>query len=338
MTPGQYDEVGSSRTDTNVNRREFLRDAAVAGAGLTVAASSLGAAEPTTEGLPTRVLGRTGQRVTILGLGTAPIGEGPPDVQEAAKVFGAVIDAGVNYVDTARGYGNAEEALGLLVPKRRDRIFLVTKCWTDSAEGAEKSLSESLRRLKTDHVDLCHIHHVGGKDVDRVLAKAGILEYLLKQKEAGKIRFIGISGHARSSRFVRVIETGQIDVVMTILNYADRNTYEFESKVLPAARKQNMGIMAMKAYVGIKGGFPNHRRGFVGCVTEPALLPKALAYSLDLEGVAGAVVGPYTLEQGLQNVEFARTYKRLTDTERAEMIALGGKLATGLGPRYGPVT
>jgi len=320
-----------------IGRREFLCDAIGAGAGLAAAGAVQQTAAADADPLPTRVLGRTGEKVTILGLGTAPIGEGPVEVQEAARIFGAVMDRGVSYIDTARGYGNAEEALGLLVPKRRDELFLVTKCWTDSAAGAEKSLGESLRRLKTDHVDLCHIHHIGGKDVDKVLAPDGILAYLLKQKEAGKIRFIGISGHARASRFLRLIETGQIDVVMTILNYADRNTYEFESKVLPAARRRNLGVVAMKAYVGIKGGFPNHRRGHVGCVTEPARLPQALAYALDLPGVSAAVVGPYTMEQAVQNVQFAREYRPLTDTQRDELLALGKRLAPTLGPRYGPV-
>jgi aryl-alcohol dehydrogenase-like predicted oxidoreductase len=322
--------------NTPLSRRTFLKTSA-AGAAAFAGAIVIPAGESIAGPLPTRLLGRTGEKVTILGLGTAPVGEGPPNVQEAVKVFGAALDAGVTYVDTARGYGNAEEALGHLLPKRRDNLFVVTKCWTDSAAGAEKSFSESLRRLKLDYVDLVHIHHIGGKDVDKVLAKDGILNYLLKQKEKGKLRFIGISGHASASRFLRLIETDQIDVVMTILNYADRNIYEFESKVLPAARKRNLGVVAMKAYVGIKGGFRNHRRGHVGCVTEPKLLPQALAYPLDLNGVSAAVVGPYTVEQAIQNVQFARQYKPLTDAQRKSLLALGRELAPGLGPRYGPV-
>ena len=94
----------------------------------------------------------------------------------------------------------------------------------------------------------------------------------------------------------------------------------------------------MKVYVGIKGGFRNHRRGHVGCVTEPALLPQALAYGLDLEGVSVAVVGPYTIEQARENVDFARKYTPLSAEQRAALLALGKKLAPGLGPRYGPVT
>jgi aryl-alcohol dehydrogenase-like predicted oxidoreductase len=319
------------------SRRGFLQKAALAGAGLAVAGPAVRAAETSAGELPTRVLGRTGAKVTILGLGTAPLGEARGDVSEAAKIFAEVIDHGVTYVDTARGYGIAEEALGQILPARRDKIFLVTKCWTDSGQQAQKSFEASLRTLKTDHVDLVHIHHVGGKDIDKVLAKDGILEYLLTQKAAGKTRFIGISGHARPPRFLKMLETDQIDVLMAVMNYADRNIYDFEGKVLPECRKRNVGVVAMKVYAGIKGGFPNHPKGWVGCNTPAELLPKALAYALDLQGVSVANIGPFTMEQAIQNVELAHQYKPLTDPERKELLAYGEKLAQTLGPRYGPV-
>jgi predicted aldo/keto reductase-like oxidoreductase len=345
MSSPPRDDLAGSRVGplaggdgVRMDRRRFLQALACAGAGLALAARPLGAAEPTIEGLPTRILGRTKQRVTILGLGTAPIGEGPGEVPEAVRVFGEVLDRGVNYVDTARIYGHAEEALGHLLPKRRDRLFVVTKVWTDSAAGAEKALSESLRLLKIDHVDLVHIHNIGDKDLGKVQAADGVLPYLLKQKEAGKLRFIGLSGHCGASRFVEMLKTDQIDVVMTVLNYADRYTYEFESKVLPECRKRNVGVVAMKVYVGIKGGFPNHKKGYVGCATKPELLPQAMAYALDLEGVAVANVGPYTMEQAIQNVEFAKRYKPLTAAERESLLACGRQLAAEIGPRYGPVT
>jgi predicted aldo/keto reductase-like oxidoreductase len=327
-----------SRQGKAMGRREFLKRAGCAGAGLALAAIHRQAyAQPVGE-LQKRVLGRTNQKVTILGLGTAPVGEGPVDVQEGIKIFGEAIDRGITYIDTARIYGNAEEILGHLIPKRRDKLFIVTKVSTDNADRAERSLSESLHRLKTDHLDLVHIHSIGSKKLDRVLAKDGALEYLLKQKEAGKIRFIGISGHNRPPNFVRMLKTDQIDVIMCVMNYADRNIYDFESKVLPEARKRNVASVAMKVYAGIKGGFPNHRSGFIGCATEPAYLPQAMAYALDLENVSVAVVGPYTVEQAIQNVEFAKKYKPLSEEQRTSLLEYGKKLAPSLGPRYGPVT
>jgi predicted aldo/keto reductase-like oxidoreductase len=324
-------------TGAGWSRREFLRKTALAGAGLAIGAAAGHASESGGVELPMRVLGRTGEKVTILGLGTAPIGEARVEIPKAAKIFAEVIDRGVNYVDTARGYGIAEEALAEILPARRDKVFLVTKCWTDSGARAQESLETSLRTLKVDHVDLVHIHHVGGKDLDKVLAKDGILEYLLKQKEAGKTRFIGISGHARPPHFVRMLETDQIDVLMAVMNYADRNIYDFESKVLPECRKRNVGVVAMKVYAGIKGGFPNHRSGWVGCNTPPERLSQAMAYALDLEGVSVANVGPFTMEQAIENVELAKRYQPLKASEREELLAFGRELAPTLGPRYGPV-
>ena len=324
-------------TRKRISRRKFLQNAVVGTTGAVALSSIAAELKDQPRPLATRILGRTNQKLPILGLGTAPLGEGPVGLQEGIKVFGEAIDRGLTYIDTARIYGNAEEILGHLIPKRRDKLFVVTKVSTDNAAKAQESLGKSLSLLKTDHLDLVHIHSIGSKNLDRVLAKDGVLEYLLKQKESGKIRFIGISGHNRPANFVRMLQTDQIDVLMAVMNYVDRNIYGFESKVLPEAIKRNVGCVAMKVYVGIKGGFRNHRKGHVGCVTEPARMPNALAYALDLKGVHLAVIGPYTLQQAIQNVEFARKYKPLTDNQRADLLKLGKEIAPKIGPRYGPV-
>ncbi len=316
-------------------RREFLKKIAWLGAGLAVAGTHRASGE-TARGLPERVFGRTNAKVSILGLGTAPVGEGPIGVEEGIRIFGEAIDLGVTYIDTARIYGNAEEILGHLIPKRRESLFVATKVSTETAAGAERSLSESLRTLKIDRIDLVHIHSIGSKNIDRVLSNEGALPYLLKQKEKGNIRFIGISGHNGADNFVRMLETDQIDAMMCVMNYADRNTYNFEERVLPTARRHKVGCVAMKVYAGIKGGFPMHRRGYVGCATDPAYLQQALSYALDLEGVSLAVVGPYTVEQAKQNVELARNYKPLSEEERASLMKYGKELAKKLGTRYGP--
>src|SRR5688572_12907905 len=103
--------------------------------------------------LPRRKLGRTGVEVSVLGLGTATMGEGPQDVEECASVFAEAIDRGISYVDTARIYGDAETALGRVLKTRRDKIFLATKSMTDTREEAQKSFEQSLRELGVDHVD-----------------------------------------------------------------------------------------------------------------------------------------------------------------------------------------
>lgn len=329
--------IGAPRSAAPWTRRDFLQRTALGSAGLALSAAARHARAADDSPLPRRVLGRTQARVSILGLGTAPIGEARVEVPKAVRIFSEIIDRGVNYVDTARIYGIAEEALGQVLATRRERVFLATKVWVETAVDAEKSLTESLRQLRVDHVDLVHIHHIGDKNLEKVLAPDGVLAYLVKQKEAGKLRFIGISGHARPPRFLKLLETDQIDVVMPVMNYADRNIYNFEGQVLPECRKRNVGVVAMKVYAGIKGGFPNHRKASVGCNTPPERLPQALAYALDLEGVSVANIGPFTLEEALHNVQLAREYLPLTAEERADLLAYGQQLATTLGPRYGPV-
>ncbi|MHC4356007.1 MAG: hypothetical protein ACYS0H_25170, partial [Planctomycetota bacterium] len=121
------------------------------------------------------------------------------------------------------------------------------------------------------------------------------------------------------------------------MNYADRNIYDFESKVLPEERKRKVGCVAMSVYVGLKGGFRNHRIGYVGCVTEPERMPHAISYALDLEGVSVAVIGPYTVDQSIQNVQMAKNYRPLTAEQRDSLLEYGRKLAPTLGPRYGRV-
>jgi hypothetical protein len=121
------------------------------------------------------------------------------------------------------------------------------------------------------------------------------------------------------------------------MNYADRNIYDFDSKVLPEARKRNVGFVAMRVYVGIKGGFRNHRSGYVGCVTELERMTYAIFYALDLEGISVAVIGPYTVDQSIHNVQLAKKNEPLSAEQRDSLLDYGRKLAPTLGPRYGPV-
>ncbi|MFV2065889.1 MAG: aldo/keto reductase, partial [Pirellulales bacterium] len=205
--------------------------------------------------MPRRVLGRTQQEVSVLALGTWPSGKcRTVDDQAVARIVHEALDLGVNYVDAARAYGNAEAGIGEALRKNRDKVFLTSKVWADTAEEARASFEESLRILRTDYVDCLFIHSGGNRDVERVLAPGGSLEYLLKQKEAGKTRFLGLSGHSKPMAFIPLLETGNIDLLMPAMNFVDRHTYGFEDKVLPVARKHHCGIACMKVFGGLKGG------------------------------------------------------------------------------------
>jgi predicted aldo/keto reductase-like oxidoreductase len=288
--------------------------------------------------LARRVLGRTGHEVTVLALGTAPCGQSKSvDTPTIMAIVEEALAQGVNFVDTAPVYGNAEEAIGKALGNRRDRVFLATKVWADGADGARTSLDKSLRTLQTDYIDLVYVHSMGNRDANQVLAADGALPYLLQQKETGKIRFVGVSGHSRVASFVPVLETGQIDVVMMAMNFVDRYVYGFEQKVLPVAKRHNVGIACMKVFGGIRGGFRNYDGPNPGPQMHQEYLGQAVRYAMGLPGVATLVIGPHTVEQLRQNVQMVKNYKPLSEAEQATLAELGRKLAQQWGPRYGPV-
>ncbi|MFV2067676.1 MAG: aldo/keto reductase [Pirellulales bacterium] len=331
----------SEREAHPLSRRTFLLEAsALSGSALLVGqAATCSAFEPTAQtALPRRTLGRTDVEVSVLALGTAPCGQSRSvDTPTVTAIVREAMDAGINFVDTARIYGNAEEGIGKALAGRRDEVFLTTKVWADDAAGARKSLEESLRAMQTDHVDLVYLHSMGNRDASEASKADGALTYLLKQKETGKTRFVGISGHSRAETFVPLLASGRIDVVMCAMNFVDRYTYRFEEKVLPVARQQNVGIACMKVFGGIRGGFAKYGGPNPGSQLNSRYLNQAVRYALGLPGVATLVIGPHTVEQLRHNIRMVKDYRPLSSAERAELDQLGRQLAAEWGPRFGPV-
>jgi aryl-alcohol dehydrogenase-like predicted oxidoreductase len=293
-------------------------------------------------GIPLRVLGRTNEKITILGLGTAPIGQSKPGAAKGVAVYRAALEAGINYVDTAHIYDDAEVYLGELVPAYREKIFLATKALPkgddprQAAREMQAQFEQSLRRMKTSHVDLLHIHSIGDCPPGMILAPGGPMDFVKKMKDQGVARFIGITGHNHVPRFVELIDSGQVDVVMVALNFADFHQYHFEEQILPVARRHGCGILAMKVYGGhCKAPDGYSRRG--PSMMPPDLLPQAMRYSLGIEGVAGAVIGPYAIEEVEQNVAWAKNYAPLSAEETAALRDQGKLFAADWGPRFGPV-
>lgn len=329
-----------------MDRRQFLSGLAAAGTSALAGPALFAAVNPDASqnaaGIPMRVLGRTKEKVTILGLGTAPVGHSKPGAEKGVPVYRAALEAGINYVDTAHAYDDAEAYLGELVPQYRDKIFLTTKSLPAgshpraAAQEMQRQFEQSLRLMKTDHVDLLHIHSVGDRQPELILGAGGPLEFARKLKEKGQTRFIGITGHNRVSRFAGIIETGEIDVIMVVLNFADYNTYRFEEELLPVARKHQCGILAMKVFGGHRNNFAGYRQRGPSKMPTP-LLEKAMRYSLSIEGVAGAVIGPYAVEEVQQNVEWAKRFRPLSEEERRDLRITGAQLAAEWGPRFGPV-
>jgi predicted aldo/keto reductase-like oxidoreductase len=286
--------------------------------------------------LPKRVLGRTGVSITTFTLGTAPAGFAKPhDPKNVADCVDAAIDLGVNAIDTAPAYDVAEEGVGLALGKRRKEVFLSTKILADDVAKAEKILANSLRLLKTDYLDLIYFHQVGERKVDIALQPDGVYTWLLKQKKAGKIRFAGISIHNRPEKALGLLESGEVDVLLTIINFVDRHTYNFEEKVLPAARKQKTGIVAMKVFGGArKGNYPDPK-----CLPQLDVehLEMAVRYSMATEGVASLEIGAHNVDQVRKNVELVKRCRPLSEEENQKLVSLGKELAAQWGPHLGPL-
>ena len=325
---------------TWIPRRSFLAGLATLSASLLSRGGRVSHAADARDEIPKRILGRTGVEVPILGFGAAPMGHAFIGKEKAVPLIHEAIDLGVTYIDAARVYDDCEIYLGEVLPQRRDEVFLVEKVWASTREEAEKVLTTSLRNLKTDHVDLLHIHNIGAQDVERVMAKGGSMEYVLEMKEKGVARFAGITTHTSGDKLLPAIESGEFDVMMTNLNFIDRHTYNFQDRLIPAARKQNMGIVAMKVFGGRK---QNNFRGFDNyktpgpCNMPPEFLQNALRYCLSLQGVSLAVVGVYNPEELRQNIAWAKSFQPMTAEEIRDMEALGKQISATWGEHFGAV-
>lgn len=194
-----------------------------------------------------RVMGKTGMEVSVLGFGGAEIGYQGASLETVERLLGAALDTGLNVIDTAECYADSEEKIGHAVAHRREEFFLFTKCghgfqggpdlpdW--SVELLRQSIDNSLRRLRTDTVDLIQLHSCSAE-----LLEAGeVIQVLQEARAAGKTRFIGYSGDGRNAR--RALELGVFDTLQTSVNLADQ---EALSLTLPLAKEQGVGVIAKR--------------------------------------------------------------------------------------------
>lgn len=317
--------------ERSLNRREFLAATSALVLGTEVSPEAAEKAP-----LPQRALGRTGVRVPILGFGTAPAGI-RRSLQIGADLYHEAIELGVNYFDTApshTGYGRAQAQLGQVIRSRRKELFLATKCHEARGDAALRMLERNLKELKTDHADLVYVHSLGDLDLRTVTSKNGILPALLKAKREGLARFIGVTGHHRPHKFLRVLQDFDLDVIMCAVNFVDRHTYGFEQKVWPTAAKHQVGLVAMKVF----GGMVYSDKGMSNSRMPREHLDNAFRYALSVPNVSLAVVGMATREELHQNVARARRFQPLTDQEKQTLNVTGRRLASRWGAHLGSVT
>ena len=294
-------------------RREFLLESAASGLALAALAGDvLASHQPAgAAGLPTRVLGRTGQRVSILCLGGWHIGA-VKDPSEAVRIMHAAVDEGLTFFDNCWDYhnGGAEEVMGrALEGGRRDKVFLMTKnCERDFA-GSMKCLDDSLRRLRTDRIDLWQFHEIiYDNDPDWVFEKGG-LKAALEARKAGKVRYIGFTGHKDPRIHLAMLgKPFEWDACQFPVNALDVHYRSFQKQVMPVCLKNKVGVIGMKGFGGGNG------------IAREAGLSAGEAYRFALsQPVASQVVGMTTMEQLQQNVALARDFKAMSETEQAAL-------------------
>jgi uncharacterized protein len=256
--------------------------------------------------IPWRTLGHTGAQVSAIGIGGYHIGLVGTQA-EAIRIVHAAIDAGVNFMDNAWEYleGKSEERMGKAIADRRDRVFLMTKVCTHGrdAKVAMRQLDESLRRLKTDYLDLWQVHEVAyHNDPEQHFATGGVIEALDKAKAQGKVRFVGFTGHKDPALHLRMLSHDYpFDTVQLPLNCFDATFRSFEQDVLPELGRRGIAAIGMKSLGG----------DGMAVKKKTVTAREALAYAMSLP-VATTVSGIDSLRVLRQNLKVANDFQPMS--------------------------
>lgn len=311
-----------------MQRRSFLkRVGGVVGAGsLALARRAAGEAAggASNSGMPRRVLGRTGQNISIVGFPGLSLIHG--DQPTCSKAIRDAFERGVNYFDVAPAYGNgdAEVKLGIgLQGIDRTRIFLACKTQKRDREGARQELEQSLQRLKTDHFDLYQLHAlVKPEEVDQALAPGGALETLSKARDEGKVRYLGFSAHTTKAA-VKALNGFRFDTVMFPINFIEMLTLGFGKAVLELAHHQGVGVLAIKPMC--RGNWPKEvqktRRWWYRPVEDEREIDLALRFTLSQTPVV-AGLPPAFLDLLEKAIAVGRSYRPITEQETARLREL----------------
>jgi predicted aldo/keto reductase-like oxidoreductase len=301
-----------------MNRRRFLQTTAVA-ALATSFDNHLARAEAGS--IPRRTLGRTGEKVSMIGLGGYHLGM-QKDEQESIRIIRAGVDAGINFLDNSWDYNDGQSEIRMGKALRdgyRQKAFLMTKIDGRTKKAAGDQLEESLRRLQTDHVDLLQFHEViRDTDATRVFAEGGGMEAVLEAKKQGKLRYIGFTGHKSPDIHLKMLETAfahgfTFDTVQMPLNVMDAHYESFEKKVLPVLVKHQIGVLGMKP-MGDKLILNSKTATPVECLHYAMNLPTSVV-----------ITGCDSMEILEQALDAARSFQAMGS---AEVSALLGKTAT----------
>ncbi len=303
-----------------MDRRKFIKDLAALGVAAGMARISglvpQSWAAPGKGELPYRPLGNTGEKVSIVGLGGFHLGR--PEGQESIRIIRTAIDNGINFMDNSWDYNGGESEIRMGKALRdgyRQKVFLMTKIDGRTAESATKQLNESLQRLQTDRIDLLQFHElIRMSDPERIFAPHGAYEAMLAARKAGKIRYIGFTGHKSPAIHLKMLELCFAHdftpaAVQMPLNLMDAHYDSFEKQVLPVLLQHGIGPLAMKSM------------GDRYLLESKTVTPmECLHYDMNLP-VAAVITGCDSMPILEQALNAARTFRPLSETEAAALPA-----------------
>jgi aryl-alcohol dehydrogenase-like predicted oxidoreductase len=306
-----------------MKRREFLKQAGLTAAAVASASQLEATASTPSQPIGRRPLGRTGERLSIIGFGGIVVMNEEPGA--AKNIVAEAVDRGVNYFDVAPSYGNAQERLGPALAPYRNHSFLACKTDGRLKDDSRAQLEESLRLLKTDHVDLYQFHALTKMtDLDKVLGPGGAMETMEAAKKEGKIRFIGFSVHSAETALA-AMDRYHFDTILFPLNWVLFSQAGFGPQILKKAQEKGVGILCLKSMAKTvwPAGLKEHPQP--KCWYQPAAFPHEA--SLGLRWTLGhpitAAVPPGDERYFRLAMDIAQSYKPLDSAEEQALLAGG---------------
>ena len=295
-----------------IQRREFLQGAVAALAAGGFGREALAVQKDSETGIPTRPLGRSGERVPIVGLGGYHIRLA--EDAEAIRIMHEAIDEGMTFFDNSWDYhkGGSEELMGkaLAGKGKRDKVFLMTKVCDRDYKGAKQNLEDSLRRLKTDHLDLWQFHEINWDIDSEWLYEKGGIKAAIEAREQGKVRHIGFTGHRDISHHLKLLATPfEWDTVQMPINLLDAHYRSFQKEVVPVCNQKKISVIGMKSLAG--GKIPK-------TLGIPAATCRRFSLSLPITTLVGGIESRDDLRQ---DIDMARSFTPISEDEAKRLLA-----------------
>jgi uncharacterized protein len=311
----------SANQGSGFSRREFV---GLAAASLLLAGKMSGSTESNRrKGIPYRTLGHTGEQVSVIGLGGYHLAR-QSDPQESIRIIRTGIDEGINFLDNCWDYNGGESEIRMGKALRdgyRGKAFLMTKIDGRTKTAAAAQLNESLRRLQTDRIDLLQFHEViRDSDPERVFAEGGCMEAVMEARKAGKVRFIGFTGHKSPDIHLKMLATAskhnfKFDAVQMPLNVMDAHFNSFEKRVLPVLTESGIGVLGMKP-------MGDH----IILESKTVTPTECLCYSMNLP-TSVVITGCDSMEILQQALHAARSFQPMDSSQVAALLARTSKAA-----------